>query len=476
MKHKTNNASKPEVNQVRIEFTNKPITAWGGICTIVAKYMESIGFKNWVTTNIPVTETSPNAKGIYPKILAHFLTVLCGGRRFSHIQWWSNGTDVIRATFGINWLPSTTSVITRFWEKFASEAICNRWTKKLREFSSVIIEAEGISEDNLNLDSSVITRYGDQQGAHRGYNPKKPGRKSHHPLLAFIGSGYVVNLWNRSGDTSSAHQCVAFYDQTRKSLPLKFSIRYVLADSGFYRIKFIKYLEQHGLRYIIAVPFQRCIQNHIIMFSQNVWIPVSKGIDVTELFFQHQAKEWDKPRRYVLVRKDTGLRPDAIGRQPELFKEFVELEHYRYNLMITNADELSPVEVWRELRPRSRDENVIKELKTNYGWDAFNLNSFWATEAVLATIAMLYHNLIHYLLRNLLGNNAKPFGLGTLRMKYFILPAMLGSQGRKSVLRLGVKDKATKGKINYWLLNIPDLALRFNCNAVDPPMAHNSLL
>ena len=38
----------------------------------------------------------------------------------------------------------------------------------------------------LDVDSTILTRYGDQQGAKRGFNPKKPGRNSHHPLLAFV--------------------------------------------------------------------------------------------------------------------------------------------------------------------------------------------------------------------------------------------------------------------------------------------------
>ena len=40
----------------------------------------------------------------------------------------------------------------------------------------------------LLLDSHVAVRYGEKQaGAEKGYNPKKPGRRSHHPLMAFLG-------------------------------------------------------------------------------------------------------------------------------------------------------------------------------------------------------------------------------------------------------------------------------------------------
>jgi hypothetical protein len=39
----------------------------------------------------------------------------------------------------------------------------------------------------LDPDSHVITVFGKQYRANKGYNPKKRGRKSHNPLLCFIG-------------------------------------------------------------------------------------------------------------------------------------------------------------------------------------------------------------------------------------------------------------------------------------------------
>jgi hypothetical protein len=39
----------------------------------------------------------------------------------------------------------------------------------------------------LDFDSHVETVYGNQQQAKAGYNPKKLGRKSFHPLVCFIG-------------------------------------------------------------------------------------------------------------------------------------------------------------------------------------------------------------------------------------------------------------------------------------------------
>jgi hypothetical protein len=45
------------------------------------------------------------------------------------------------------------------------------------------ISIDGIT---LDLDSTVMTRYGAQQGSAKGYNPAKRARMSHHPLMAFV--------------------------------------------------------------------------------------------------------------------------------------------------------------------------------------------------------------------------------------------------------------------------------------------------
>ena len=56
------------------------------------------------------------------------------------------------------------------------------------------------------VDSTVILRYGlKQAGAEVGYNPKKPGRPSHHPLVAFLQeTGDLVGLKWRPGSANTA--------------------------------------------------------------------------------------------------------------------------------------------------------------------------------------------------------------------------------------------------------------------------------
>ena len=60
-----------------------------------------------------------------------------------------------------------------------------------------------------------MTRYSQQEGAARGYNPAKRGRSSHHPLMAFVSeTRMVANLWLRPGNTSSANNIQGFLANT----------------------------------------------------------------------------------------------------------------------------------------------------------------------------------------------------------------------------------------------------------------------
>lgn len=127
---------------------------------------------------------------------------------------------------------------------------------------------EQIKFDNytLDFDSTIMTRYGEQEGVRlwRRYNPKKPGRKSHHPLMGFISEcRMVANFWLRSGDSYTANNFKAFLEETISILKNK-TIGLMRADNGFYdkeilcrRHGFPEYLENREtpINYIIAAKF-----------------------------------------------------------------------------------------------------------------------------------------------------------------------------------------------------------------------------
>lgn len=450
---------------LRLGFTSKDMTAYGGVATLVAKFWATLGLREWIEEAMPIQERSPNGKGVWEKAAGHMITVMVGGRRFAHMGWWGHGKEVLQRALGVTWLPQSTSVLTRFWNKIGTMKLAEQWGDKTRELAVNVVERDGITEDELRLDSSVCQRYGKQEGAKKGYNPKKPGRPSHHPLIAMLGSGYVVNLWNRAGNTSSSNNVIGFLDQTLGLLRLKVRITRILADSGFYLSGVVARIEGaiERMYYIITVPVYPVIRQKVACIK--AWRAIADGIDVAEFRFQHAADGWDCARRYVAVRKAVRVRPQAAGKQMVLLDEYEMDVEYRVTVLLTNDEKTAPEEIWRQYRPRAGCENVIKEAKYDYALNGFSLGSFYATEAVMVMNTLVVYNLMHYLNRTIINNGAPTERLSTLRGKYLIIPAVLGSAGRYTLVRMAVKSREVRGRLRYLYERISRVCSSLNCNA-----------
>ena len=170
----------------------------------------------------------------------------------------------------------------RYFQKFSMQDNARVFTCLYQWFF------DNLAFDNftLDLDSSVVTRYGEQQGAAKGYNPKKPGRNSHHPLMAFVADvELVANFWLRSGDAHTANNFEAFLQQTLSNLKNK-AIGLLRADTGFYSKKIFELLESHNkpISYIIGCPMYVTIQRTI--HSQKVWVKLDDGIEIAQTQYQ----------------------------------------------------------------------------------------------------------------------------------------------------------------------------------------------
>ena len=169
----------------------------------------------------------------------------------------------------------------------------------------------------------------------------------------------------------------------------------------------------------------------------------------------------------MVVRQSLTKRPKASGKQPSLFKDLEDWSIYRISVMITNDSTAAPEEIWNYYRPRANDENVVKDLKEGYSFESFNVNNFWATEALLVMIALVFHNLIVYLNRTILNPHRAQEQLKTLRHKYFTLPGQLGTGGRNYVLRLSVQEQKLRATVISIISRISLLSHRLNCIALD---------
>ena len=130
------------------------------------------------------------------QLIEQFLiSVWCGANRFEHLEV-TRHDEAIRKIFGYRRMAGHKAFV-RYFGKFRQATNQRVFQHLYRWFF------EKLRFDNftLDLDSTVMSRYGQQEGARRGYNPQKPGRNSHHPLLAFVADcRMVASCWPRRGD------------------------------------------------------------------------------------------------------------------------------------------------------------------------------------------------------------------------------------------------------------------------------------
>jgi len=423
------------------------MTAYGGF-GLIAKFMEKLDFRKHLTEAIPFVESSPNATGVYTKIIRFGLTVLAGGKRFSHCMFLGDSLEVYETEFGLDRMPKSISAVTRFFAKFKDQKIVEMFSDGVWDFTiKKVFTLSKIKEDYLTFDSTVLTRYGEQEGVDIGYNPKKRGRPSHHPILAFLNrSRLIINLWNRPGSTSSGNGIVEFAKQGIFRLGGLIKILGVLADSGFYEEMFLKFLEAEKLEYVIAAKLYRTLQSRISEIME--WTTVDIDIEVAEFYFQH--KDWDLSRRYVVIRqKISDEKKVPQGRQLKLFKEDENISQFRYGLYVTSCPKPA-IEIWRTYRLRAADEGVIKEFKYDFGLEGFSLDGFYPTEAAMILRALFY-NLMEIFCQLFLGRDEAGINFNTFRMKYLLIPSVLGRDGKEIVLRMAVRSQTLKSKI-CWII------------------------
>ncbi len=149
------------------------------------------------------------------------------------------------------------------WERFPSQSTLSRFFGRMKVRVAEEIEqmnrdlvwlwrGKKLKDVTLGLDSHVITVYGEQQRASVGYNPKKRGRKSYHPLMAFIGeTGDFIAGRLRTGKAKELKGIKTFFRRVLSGLPRGYRVKWVRADSGFYSFAFIKLLASKGIFFII---------------------------------------------------------------------------------------------------------------------------------------------------------------------------------------------------------------------------------
>ena len=316
-------------------------------------------------------------------------------------------------TFG-RWLRRAGETLVPLLDRLLWRVVQSRWA------------AAGTPEKvTLVLDSTVSVRYGEKQaGAERGYNPKKPGRPSHHPLLAFLQeTGDCLGVRWRPGNAHTA----AGAEDWLSDLVGRFREKgiddiTVRLDKGFFSRSMVEKLLSLDVDFLLKIPAHGWLRDH-----QRPWRPSAKG---EQIFPGHEL--WTTSGTLWGVRLLSLQTRRPLGGEGTL-----ELDTYEVPLsahVLTNIEGIHALTAWRRYNQGAVIEQRIAELgQLSVGQTAID---DLEGNALLWTLGTVAYQLLHTLRTTALSGSWRTAQPKRLRLWLFRLPAKITRHARKTYLQL----------------------------------------
>jgi len=274
----------------------------------------------------------------------------------------------------------------------------------------------------LDLDSTVVTVFGRQDGAEVGYNPKYRGKKSYNPLLCLeANSSFLWDAELRPGNASVWESSPALLQTSFVNVPRQIRELRFRGDAGFGYEPVLHELEAQRAHYAVVArlttPLKRCFPGLHYSRANPRW-------ELAET--EYRAHGWPHARRVVVARRFI----EDQDAQTTLFAS----GRYLYRAWITNLA-LPPAAVWRFYEGRAAMEPRIHELREDFALRKVPTASFDANALYLEVIRLAY-NLVTAFQRMCLPDSWQSYTLQNLRFKLFLLPGELTRPQNRPTLRL----------------------------------------
>ncbi len=207
-------SARTTAKNIHISQGGRDLTAQAGLIPVV-KFFHKEGI---VSKTEQTVDHRRGATGLYDAVDMVILSVvgIVGGARSirSIVTVWND--RVLSRVAGWLRIPNETTfgrILRTFTQKNINEmeSLNHRiragiWRKALRSGTSIVGVLHCLV---IDVDSTVKTAYGKQQGVSVGYNPHKRGAASYHPLLAFCAeTKEILQGWLRDGSAYTSNGVV----------------------------------------------------------------------------------------------------------------------------------------------------------------------------------------------------------------------------------------------------------------------------
>jgi len=410
--------------KIEFSFEETHLTHFGGMW-LIQRFCKHLGIKKHLQDYVRLIQRNQEYKPS-EVVLALLFTIIMGLRRI-------NKTEILQYNgaflqmLGLDRFPDQ-STIRRFLKRMPTDTI--RRIVRLHDSLRAYLVAYPQERHSLifDIDSTVITIFGDQQKGAVGYNPKKPGRRSYHPLLCF--EACFQEFWHgslRPGNTVAMTGAIPFIKVCLSKVPSTIGrsrIRFRM-DSGFYSRRIVGYLDAVGCGYVIVAKEYKPIKRAACACGFH---EAGNGWEVGE--FREKIHYQDKKEhRYVVVRRPIPS-DEEEDRQLTLFKH----KKFAYHVFVTNLP-ISPWRVYLFYSPRATIEKNIRELMYDYPLGKIP-TADWTANVAFFQVVLFAANIVHWFKRLCLPKEYRYATLDTIRTDFLMIPARMSRQQGKNIVKL----------------------------------------
>jgi hypothetical protein len=309
----------------------------------------------------------------------------------------------------------------------------------------------------INIDTTVKTVYGNQQGARKGHNTQHRGKEGLRPILCFIEETREYLLGKlRKGTTVDGKEAAAFIAGIRNHLPGCVQDVLLRADGEFMSWEAVKASIDAGFKFIIAN--RGCTP----IFDPDTWYQPFKRKPIEYNSCIYQPGGWEQPCRFVVMRIPKKLKQPSNQQQCVLFED----DKYTHRIFCTNLAGKAH-QVIAEYDKRADVENLVGEAKRE-GLDMIPSAKFKNNYAFFQ-IVMLAYNIWRYMkmiaqrsvsgVRPAKGSVLKGIMTNTVRiarLKLLFIAAKVVNHSNRDTIKYSIHDSRTPEMIH--LLKFLDVA------------------
>lgn len=422
------------------ETCSEQISPFGGLLGLV-KLLDLFDFKKHFK-DAYIAPSRETKLGDYAMVMGIIMLMFIGFNRIWHFIY-IRLESMLCGIFRVSKLPAAST----YWRYLDSLGI-NQAQAILRVMSRLREEAWkrcGIkySRIAIDIDTTVETIYGDQEGGRVGHNPKHRGKKGYRPVLCFIEQTreYLYGKL-RKGETVSGEETAKIIHILKDYLPSCVQKVLLRADAEFMSWDSVEAAFDEGYDFIFSN--KQCEPP----FDITGWYRPNQKVEAEYNSCIYKPIGWKDACRFVAMRIPKDIRSQE---QQELFHE----DQYTCRIFSTNLNGKAH-EVIDIYDKRADVENLIGEAKRE-GLDAIPSGKFKNNYAFFQ-IAMLAYNLWRYLkiMANLCVGKVKIFAgiadnnIRIARLKLLMIGAKIVKAGNRDIVKYSKHDTRTSALLTFY--------------------------